>query len=112
MEVKNRTVALELTTGNSDIYTVPSNYEAEVYSIFISNSSSSNVTFSLDWYDSQTTTFFTIAETVELLGNSMLQINSEPFWLYKGDKLRGLASAGSAVTVSVRVKESYIPQRN
>jgi hypothetical protein len=112
MEAKNRTVALELTTGNSDIYTVPSNYEAEVYSIFISNASSSNVTFSLDWYDSQTTTFFTIAETVELLGNSMLQINSEPFWLYKGDKLRGLASAGSAVTVSVRVKESYIPQRN
>ena len=112
MDAKNRTVALELTTGNSDIYTVPSNYEAEVYSIFISNASSSNVTFSLDWYDSQTTTFFTIAETVELLGNSMLQINSEPFWLYKGDKLRGLASAGSAVTVSVRVKESYIPQRN
>ena len=52
MEAKNRTVALELTTGNSDIYTVPSNYEAEVYSIFISNASSSNVTFSLDWYDS------------------------------------------------------------
>jgi hypothetical protein len=112
MEVKNRTVALELTTGNSDIYTVPSNYEAEVYSIFISNASSSTVTFSLDWYDSKATTFYTIAETVELLGNSMLQINSEPFWLYKGDKLRGLASAGSAVTVSVRVKESYIPQRN
>ena len=112
MEAKNRTVALELTTGNSDIYTVPSNYEAEVYSIFISNASSSNVTFSLDWYDSQSTTFYTLAETVELLGNSMLQINSEPFWLYKGDKLRGLASAGSAVTVSVRVKESYIPQRN
>jgi hypothetical protein len=112
MDAKNRTVALELTTGNSDIYTVPSNYEAEVYSIFISNASSSNVTFSLDWYDSQSTTFYTLAETVELLGNSMLQINSEPFWLYKGDKLRGLASAGSAVTVSVRVKESYIPQRN
>jgi hypothetical protein len=53
MEFKNRTVALELTTGNSDIYTVPPLYEAEVYSIFISNASSSNVTFSLDWYDSK-----------------------------------------------------------
>jgi len=112
MEAKNRTVALELGTSNGDIYTVPDNYEAEVYSIFISNASSSNVTFSLDWYDSKATTFYTLAETVELLGNSMLQINSEPFWLYKGDKLRGLASAGSAVTISVRVKESYIPQRN
>jgi hypothetical protein len=112
METKNRTVALELGTSNGDIYTVPPLYEAEVYSIFISNASSSNVTFSLDWYDSKATTYYTLAETVELLGNSMLQINSEPFWLYKGDKLRGLASAGSAVTVSVRVKESYIPQRN
>ena len=112
MEAKNRTVALELGTSNGDIYTVPSNYEAEVYSIFISNASSSNVTFSLDWYDSQNTTYYTLAETVELLGNSMLQINSEPFWLYKGDKLRVIASAGSAVTVSVRVKEFYTPQRN
>jgi hypothetical protein len=65
MEFKNRTVALELTTGNGDIYTVPSNYEAEVYSIFISNASSSNVTFSLDWYDSKATTFYTLAETVD-----------------------------------------------
>ena len=112
MEAKNRTVALELTTGNSDIYTVPSNYEAEVYSIFISNASSSNVTFSLDWYDSKATTYYTLAETVELLGNSMLQINSEPFWLYKGDKLRGLASANSAVTITVKVKETYLPQRS
>ena len=112
MDAKNRTVARELTTGNGDIYTVPDNYEAEVYSIFISNASSSNVTFSLDWYDSKATTYYTLAETVELLGNSMLQINSEPFWLFKGDKLRGLASAGSAVTISVRVKELYVPQRN
>ena len=53
MEAKNRTVALELGTSNGDIYTVPDNYEAEVYSIFISNASSSNVTISLDWYDSK-----------------------------------------------------------
>ena len=112
METKNRTVGLELTTSNADIYTVPSNYEAEVDSIFISNASSSNVTFSLDWYDAQSTTYYTMAETVELLGNSMLQINDDPFWLYKGDKLRGLASANSAVTVIVKLKESFMPQRS
>ena len=112
METKNRTVGLELTTGNQDIYTVPSNYEAQVTSIFVSNASSSAVTFSLDWYSSPNTTYYTIAETVELLGNSMLQINSEPFWLYKSDKLRGLASANSAVTVIVNIKETYMPQRS
>jgi hypothetical protein len=112
METKNRTVGLELTTSNADIYTVPANYEAEVDSIFISNASSSNVTFSLDWYDSQNTTYYTIAETVELLANSMMQINDDPFWLFKNDKLRGLASANSAVTVIVKLKESYLPQRS
>jgi hypothetical protein len=111
-DTKNRTVGLELTTGNQDIYTVPSNYEAEIDSIFVSNASSSNVTFSLDWYDAQNTTYYTLAETVELLGNSMLQINNEPLWLFKGDKLRGLASVGSAVTVIVKVRETFIPQRS
>ena len=112
METKNRTVGFELTTSNSDIYTVPSNYEAEVDSIFISNASGSKVTFSLDWYDSQSTTYYTIAETVELLANSMMQINDDPFWLFKNDKLRGLASANSAITVIVKLKESYLPQRS
>ena len=37
METKNRTVGLELTTGNQDIYTVPSNFEAEIDSIYINN---------------------------------------------------------------------------
>jgi hypothetical protein len=112
METKNRTVGIELTTSNQDIYTVPANYEAEVDGIFISNASSSNVTFSLDWYDAQNTTYYTIAETVELLANSMMHINDDPFWLFKGDKLRGLASANSAVTIIVKLKESYMPQRS
>ena len=112
MQTKNRTVGLELTTSNQDIYTVPSNYEAEVDSIFVSNASLSNVTFSLDWYDAQSTTYYTMAETVELLGNSMLQINDDPLWLFKGDKLRGLASVGGAVTITVKLKESYMPQRS
>ena len=34
MASKSRTVSLELTTSNQDIYTVPNNYEAEVKSIY------------------------------------------------------------------------------
>ena len=111
METKNGTVGLELTTSNQDIYTVPANYEAEVDNIYINNASSSNVTFSLDWYDAQSATYHTLAESVELLGNSLLQINNNPLWLFKGDKLRGLASANSAVTITVKLRESFIPQR-
>jgi hypothetical protein len=111
-ETKNRTVGLELTTSNADIYTVPANYEAEIDNIYINNASTSSVTFSLDWYDAQNTTFYTLAETIELLPNSLLQINDDPLWLFKGDKLRGLASANSAVTITVKVKETYLPQRS
>jgi len=48
-ERKKRTVALELTTANQDIYTVPARFTTEVNSIYINNASSSLVTFSLDW---------------------------------------------------------------
>jgi len=111
-ETKNRTIGLELTTSNQDIYTVPANYEAEIDNIYINNATSSEVTFSLDWYNAQNTTFYTLAEAVKLPANSLLQINDNPLWLFKGDKLRGLASAGSAVTITVKVKETYLPQRS
>jgi hypothetical protein len=107
---KNRTVGSELTTSNADLYTVPANYEANIKSIYVNNASSSTVTFSLDWYDSQNTTYHTMAETVELTPNSLLQI-TESLWLYKADKFRGLASANSAVTVIFNIEESYTPMR-
>jgi len=108
---KNRTVGVELTTANQDLYTVPANYETNIKSIYVNNASSSSVTFSLDWYDSQNTAYYTMAETVNLVPNSLLQI-TESMWLYKADKFRGLASANSAVTIIFNVEESYIPQRS
>jgi hypothetical protein len=110
MTTKNRTVGVELTTANQDLYTVPSNYETNIKSIYINNASTSRVTFSLDWYDSQNTTYYTMAETVDLEPNSLLQI-TESMWLYKADKFRGLASANSAVTVIFNIEETYVPQR-
>ena len=111
METKNRTVGKLLTTSNADIYTVPDNHEAEIDSIHICNESGSSVTVSLDWYDSQTTTFFTLTEALSLAANSVLLLESK-LWLFKGDKLRGLASGSSAITVTFRVNEFYLPQRN
>lgn len=106
MVTKNRTLGKELTTTNSDIYTVPPRYTAMVSSIIVSNASSSSVTFSLDWYDAATTTYYTIAEAVVLKPNSMLQI-TDGFFLQAGDAFRGLASVGSVVTVSFSLEENY-----
>lgn len=111
MDTKNRTIGMELTTSNQDLYTVPDNYETNIKSIYVNNASGSTVTFSLDWYDAKSTTYYTMAETVELSPNSLLQI-TDSMWLYKGDKFRGLASANSAVTVIFNTEEIFMPQRN
>tara|TARA_R100000951_G_scaffold49618_1_gene41940 strand:+ start:1218 stop:1556 length:339 start_codon:yes stop_codon:yes gene_type:complete len=111
IQTKNRTIGVELTTSNQDLYVVPDNYETNIKSIYINNASSSTATFSLDWYDVKQTTFYTMAEAVSMPPNSLLQI-TESMWLYKGDKFRGLASSNSAVTVIFNIEETFIPQRN
>lgn len=111
MATKNRTYGLLLTTSNADIYTVPPNYESFVKSIIVTNESSSPVKFSLDWYNSANSTYYTIAEQVTVLGNTFFQI-TDGFWLYKGDKFRGLALSNNAITVSVYVEETFVPQRS
>ena len=106
MTTKNRTVAAVLTTSNQDIYTAPPTFRAAVESIFVTNVTSSAVTFSLDWYSHMNTTYYTIAEAVRLEPNSMLQITNA-FYLLHDDKIRGLCSVNSAVEVSVRVSEQF-----
>ncbi len=106
-ERKRRTLALELTTANQDIYTVPTRFTTDINSIYVNNASGSSVTFSLDWYEASTTTYHTLAETVELPANSLLQITDYPLYLIGGDKLRGLASANSSVNISISLEEFF-----
>ena len=104
---KKRTVALELGTTNSDIYTCPDRSDGDVNSIIVANASANVVTVSLDWYDSINTTYYTIMEQVELKPYSLVQMTEFPLYLHKNDKIRGLASATSAVTVTVAVEEHF-----
>jgi hypothetical protein len=57
---------------------------------------------------SASTTYYTIAEKVPMLPNSIIQI-TDILYLGQGDTIRGLASAVSSVTVSVRVEEDFSP---
>jgi hypothetical protein len=108
MITKNRTLGATLTTSNQDIYIVPPTFKADVDSIFITNTTTSFVTFSLDWYNSAASTYHTIAETIRLEPNSMLQI-TKAFYLLQNDKIRGLCSVNNAVEVSVKTLEQYAP---
>lgn len=106
MTTKNRTVGVTLTTSNQDVYTVPPTFKSDVESIYITNVTTSAVTFSLDWYDSAASAYHTIAETVRLEPNSLLQI-TRAFYLLQGDKIRGLCSVNDSVEVSVKVSEQF-----
>jgi hypothetical protein len=105
---KNRTVGLVLGTADADVYSVPPNYEAEIVSIVITNTTSGNKSFSLGWYDAASTNTYEIAEDTEIRNNGIVQI-TQPLWLRKGDKLVGSASVDTSVTVSVLVTEYFIP---
>lgn len=104
---KKRTVSLELGITNSDIYTCPDRYDGDVNSIIVSNATANVVTVSLDWYNSLNTTHYTIMEQVQLKPYSFVQITEYPLYLRKSDKIRGLASVASAVTVTVAVEEHF-----
>jgi hypothetical protein len=51
-----------------------------------------------------------MAETTTILPNALIQI-TDPLWLQKGDKIRGLCSSSNAVTITIKVEENYLPQR-
>lgn len=104
---KKRTVSLELATTNSDIYTCPDRYDGDVNSIIVSNATANVVTVSLDWYDSVSTNYYTIMEQVELKPYSLVQLTEFPLYLHKNDKIRGLASATTSVTITVAVEEHF-----
>lgn len=104
---KKRTVSQELGITNSDIYTCPDRYDGDVNSIIVSNASANVVTVSLDWYDSVNTTYYTIMEQVELKPYSLVQMTEFPLYLHKNDKIRGLASLATSITVTVAVEEHF-----
>ena len=104
---KRRTVSLELGITNSDIYTCPDRYDGDVGSIIVSNATANVVTVSLDWYDSVANLYYTIMEQVELKPYSLVQLTEFPLYLHKNDKIRGLASAATSITVTVAVEEHF-----
>ena len=107
MATKNRTVGKKLAVTNSTIYTAPNRFEANIESIIISNASAAAVKVSLDWYDSASSTFFTITELLAMAPNSMVQIK-DGFWLQPNDTLRGLSTVVDVISISVRVREEYL----
>lgn len=106
VDTKNRTLGKVLTTSNQTIYTAPDRWNGAVHSLIVTNTSSSSKTVSLEWYDSAAASWFYLLKDTLLGPNSILQIE-EPLYLVPTEGIRGLASANSSVTVTVKVYEDF-----
>lgn len=105
--LKRRTVGKELTTSEEDVYVCPQSFRSNIESILVSNSSSSSVVVTLDWYNATEDTTYNVVPAVVMLPNSVLQI-TEAFYFYQNDKLTGLADSNNAVSVNIRAEETFI----
>lgn len=106
MPTKNRTISTVLTTSNQDVYVVPDRWNSEVFSIFITNTTTSPRKISLEWYDSVNGTWKYLMKDMPLVPNGIIQIE-ESIYLIATDKIRGLADANTSVTVTVKVLEDF-----
>lgn len=103
---KNRSVAKVLTTSTADIYVVPAAFKAEVDSIVITNTSTSDVRMDLSWYEATTTTSYALANDTIIKANSVVQLTNA-LYLDKNDKITGSASVTDVITVTVRTREYF-----
>lgn len=106
MQTKNRTISKVLTTSNADLYVVPDRWNGEVFSIFITNTTSSPKTISMEWYDSVNGVWSYLMKDMPLVPNGIIQIE-ESMYLVATDKIRGLANANTSVTVTFKVLEDF-----
>jgi len=104
--VRAKTLGKALTTSSQDIYSIPNSFTSIIDSIIISNITSSNVTFILQWYSSTDAVAYNMFYNSVLPANTTIQI-TDPLILRSGDKLKGLASANSSVNITIRVQEEY-----
>lgn len=106
MATKNRTLSTVLTTSNQDVYVAPNRWNAEVFSIFITNTTNAPRKISMEWYDSITNVWSYIMKDLPLVPNGIIQIE-ESMYLIPTDKIRALADANSSVTVTIKVLEDF-----
>ena len=103
---KNRTVALELTTSNQDVYTAPPSFKATVDSILITNSSNAPATVTMEWWNKTLNTYTKLLGGTPIQACGIIQI-TDSMAIDQGDLVRALASANSAITVTIRATETY-----
>ena len=102
--ITGHTTAANLTTSNAAIVTCGSDYVVKVNSIIISNVDGTNTaTATVYFFDNSQTARYQIIHQVPVPPGTSLNVmdRNSGIYLEEGDKIEGMASAGSDLTMIV-----------
>lgn len=101
------------TTGDTIVYTVPSNFSSHVEHLFVSNNDTASRTFTVKWYHADDATTHIILLNHALAGSTYDSVFTidKPLYLHAGDRLIVAAGTANTLTVTVSAEEYFDPHR-
>lgn len=93
-----------LTGTLTDIYEVPANKRAEWILVYITNTSGSNGTYTLSYYDASASATLPVLDTYTISSKSFFQIGgqyNEFIMMEAGDKIQASGTQAGTILVSV-----------
>tara|TARA_R110002153_G_scaffold215243_1_gene367876 strand:+ start:398 stop:757 length:360 start_codon:yes stop_codon:yes gene_type:complete len=101
------------TTSDTDVYVVPNNFSSHVEHLLLTNSDSSNRTYTLKYYEADTAITHTLfsAHAISGKGSESVFTIDKPLYIHKGDKLIVAAGTANTITVVIAAEEFFDPTR-
>ena len=101
------------TTSDTDVYVVPNNFSSHIEHLLLTNSDSSNRTYTLKYYEADTASTHTLfsAHAVSGKGSESVFTIDKPLYIHEGDKLIVAAGTANTITVVVAAEEFFDPTR-
>ena len=99
------------TTSDTDCYVVPSNFSSHVEHLMIANDNSSNINYTLKYYEAATTTTHTLFSSHAVSGKSAESVFTvdKPLYLHAGDKIIVAAGTANELTAVIAAEEFFDP---
>lgn len=105
---------LSATAGGSSadvIYTCPTNFVSLIRFMHVSNGSSNNKKYSIQWYEASTSTYHFVVDARSLSANSLEEVvhGGAYLALAAGDKIVGFEESSSDFHVVISGEEHFQP---
>jgi len=110
-EVSVATIAATAAGDSATVvYTCPTNHDATVDLILLSNNNAGAKKIYMQWYDLSSTTYYYVLKAHSIAANSTYNVlNSGVLHLHSGDKLVLYGETTNTIEATISVKEYFNP---